>query len=176
MDETWLYHYDLEIKQQSMDWRRSGSPGSEIFRVQKSGGKVLASIFWDQDGILRINYLPKGQAIKRSITHLCWCNWRTFWRKYATGSSCSCTTMPLVHRSLATQKKLTFLSFRCLDHAHYSPDLAPSDYHLFPELKKTIVMSPFFILRGGHCCRRDLFGRTNFWFFFEWLEKVTATG
>jgi len=24
-----------------------------------------------------------------SITHLCWCNWRTFWRKNA----CSCTTM-----------------------------------------------------------------------------------
>jgi len=33
------------------------------FRVQKSGGKVLASIFWDKDGILRIDYLPKGQTI-----------------------------------------------------------------------------------------------------------------
>ena len=46
------------------------------FRLQKSAGKVLASIFWDQDGILLIDYLPKGQTIKstRSITHLCWCN------------------------------------------------------------------------------------------------------
>ena len=26
MDETWLYHYDLETKQQSMKWRQSGSP------------------------------------------------------------------------------------------------------------------------------------------------------
>jgi len=32
------------------------------FRVQKSAGKVLASIFWVQDGIL-IDYLPKGQTI-----------------------------------------------------------------------------------------------------------------
>jgi len=31
--------------------------------VQKSAGKVLASIFWDQDGILLIDYLPKGQTI-----------------------------------------------------------------------------------------------------------------
>jgi len=31
--------------------------------VQKSAGKFLASIFWDQDGILLIDYLPKGQAI-----------------------------------------------------------------------------------------------------------------
>jgi len=31
--------------------------------VQKSAGKVLAWIFWDQDGILLIDYLPKGQTI-----------------------------------------------------------------------------------------------------------------
>jgi len=30
------------------------------FRVQKFAGKVLASIFWDQEGI---EYLPKGQTI-----------------------------------------------------------------------------------------------------------------
>ena len=29
----------------------------------KSAGKVLSSIFWDQDGILLIDYLPKGQTI-----------------------------------------------------------------------------------------------------------------
>ena len=33
------------------------------FRVQNSAGKVLASIFWDQDGILLIDYVPKGQTI-----------------------------------------------------------------------------------------------------------------
>ena len=26
MDENWLYHYDPETKQQSMEWRHSGSP------------------------------------------------------------------------------------------------------------------------------------------------------
>jgi hypothetical protein len=31
--------------------------------VHKSAGKVLASIFWDQEGILFIDYLPKGQII-----------------------------------------------------------------------------------------------------------------
>ena len=39
------------------------------------------------------------------------------------------------HRPLATQKKLVYLGFQCLDHPHYSLDLALSDYHLFPELK-----------------------------------------
>jgi len=31
--------------------------------VQKSAGKALASIFWDKDGILITDYLPRGQTI-----------------------------------------------------------------------------------------------------------------
>jgi len=31
MDETRLYHYDPETKQQSMEWRHSGSPGPKKF-------------------------------------------------------------------------------------------------------------------------------------------------
>ena len=31
-----------------------------------------------------------------------------------------------------------------------------------PDLKKTIERSPFFVRRGGHCCRGDLVGRTAF--------------
>ena len=63
MDETWLHHYDLETKQEAIDWRHSGSPHPQKFRVQKSAGKFLASILLDQDDILRIDYLPKGQTI-----------------------------------------------------------------------------------------------------------------
>ena len=42
------------------------------------------------------------------------------------------------HRALATQKKLAYPGFQCLDHPPYSPDLAPSDYHLFSGLKKQL--------------------------------------
>jgi len=45
VEETWLYHYDAETKQQSMEWQHSGSPSPKKFRVQKSAGKVLALIF-----------------------------------------------------------------------------------------------------------------------------------
>jgi len=76
-----------------------------------------------------------------------------------------------VHRALATQNKLAYLDFQCLDHPPYSPDLAPSDYHLLLELKKTIESSPFFVRREGHCCRGDLVGRTKF-DFFSGLQKL----
>ena len=112
----------------------------------------------------------------RRITHLCWCNWRTFWRKNAAESSprgsCIWTTMPRAHRALATQKTLAYMGFQCLDHPPYSPNLAPSDYHLFPELKKTTEKSPFFVRRGGHCCHGDPVGRTTLWIFLSGLQKV----
>jgi hypothetical protein len=49
------------------------------------------------------------------------------------------------HRTLATQKKLAYLGFLCLDRPPYFPDLTSSDYNLFPELgkKKNIERSPF---------------------------------
>ena len=63
MEETWLYHYNPGTKQQSIKWLHSGSPRPKNSRVQKSAGKFLSSIIWDQDGILLIDYLQKGQTI-----------------------------------------------------------------------------------------------------------------
>jgi len=42
------------------------------------------------------------------------------------------------HRALATQKKLAYLGYQYLDHPPYSPDLAPSNYQLFPGLRKQL--------------------------------------
>ena len=42
------------------------------------------------------------------------------------------------HWALATQKKLAYVGYQCLDYPPYAPDLAPSDYHLFPGLKKQL--------------------------------------
>jgi len=42
------------------------------------------------------------------------------------------------HRALATQEKLAYLGFQCLDHSHCSPNLTPSHYHMIPGLKKQL--------------------------------------
>ena len=47
------------------------------------------------------------------------------------------------HRALATQKKLVYLGFQYLDHPPYSPDLAPSEYHLFLGLKEQLESRHF---------------------------------
>ena len=97
MDETWLYHYDPETKQQSMEWWHSGSPHPKKFRVQKSAGNFLASIFWDQDGILLIDELPKGQTINAEYYSFLLVKLKDILKEIRRGAgrsprgSCSCT-------------------------------------------------------------------------------------
>jgi len=147
MDETWLYHYDPKTKQLSMGWRHSGSPRPKKFTEQKSAGKVLASIFCDQDGILLIDYLPKGQTINAEyylslLVQLKDILKEKYCGKFTKGVLFLHNNAP-AHWTLATQKKLAYLGFQCLDHPPYSPDLAPLDYHLFPGLKKQLTVRHF---------------------------------
>ena len=147
MDETWLYHYNPETKQQSMEWRHSGSPRPKEFLVQKSTGKILASIFWNQDGILPIDYLPKGLTINAEYYSSLQVQLKNILKEKRHGKFTKRflflrDTAP-THRALATQEKLAYLGFQCLDHPPYSPDLIPSDYHLFPGLKKHLKYRHF---------------------------------
>jgi len=123
-------------------WRRSGSPRPKKFRVQKSAGKVVASIFWDQDSIPAINYLPKGQTIIAEYYLSLLVQLKDILKgkrrgKVTKGVLFLHDNAP-AHRTLGIQKKLAYLGFQLLDHPPYSPDLALSDYHLFPRLKKQL--------------------------------------
>ena len=121
-------------------WRHNGSPRPQKFGVQKSFGKVLTSTFWDHDGILLIDYLQKGQTINAEYYSSLLVQWKDILNgkrrgKVTKGVLFLHDNAP-AHWALATQKKLAYLRFHCLDHPPYSPDLTPSDYHLFAGQKK----------------------------------------
>jgi histone-lysine N-methyltransferase SETMAR len=147
MDETCLYHYDPETTQQSMEWRHSGlprpaPPNSECHNTQET-----FSLGWDQDGILLIDYLQKGQTTNTEYYSFMLAQLKDIWKekpnvKITKGVLFLHDDAP-AHLTLATLKKLAYLSFQCLDHPPYSPDLAPSDYGLFPGLKKQLKVRHF---------------------------------
>jgi len=101
--------------------------------VQKSAGKFLASVFWDKDGILLIDFfqrakLSSGILVISASAIEGYLEGKTpreihqfFLFLHANGP---------VHRALAAQKKMAYLGFQCIDHSSYSPDLVPSDCHL----------------------------------------------
>ena len=76
------------------------------------------------------------------------------------------------HRALASQKKLAYLGFHCLDHPPYSPVLVPSDYHLFLGLKKQLKVRHF-------SCDAEVIAAAETWldgqhsdFFLSGLQKL----
>ena len=94
----------------------------------------------DQDSILLIHYLPQGQIINAEYCSSLIVQVKDIKKekrrgKFTNGVLFLHDNAP-AHQALATQKKLAYLGFQCVDHPPYSPDLAPSDYHLFTGLKK----------------------------------------
>jgi len=98
--------------------------------MQKSARKVLALIFWNQDDILLIDYLPKGQSINPEYYSSLLVQLKDILKEKRRGKITKVVlylhgNVP-AYRALATQRKLAYLGFQCLDHPHYSPDLATS--------------------------------------------------
>ena len=154
------------ILRQSNNQRSGGIAAHPIpkFPSAKIRWKISRlDFFCDQDGILPIDYLPKGQIINSEYYLSLLVKIKDILKEKSAGRSprWSCTKMPRFN-STCNPEETGYLDFQCLDHPPYSPDLAPSDYHLFLELKKIIECSPLFVRRGGHCCRGDLVGWTKF--------------
>ncbi|KAF7271269.1 hypothetical protein GWI33_015838 [Rhynchophorus ferrugineus] len=60
MDETWLHHFTPKSNRQLSKWTTHGPKRG---KTQQSAGKVMASVFWDAQGIIFIDYLEKGRTI-----------------------------------------------------------------------------------------------------------------
>jgi len=115
--------------------------------VQKFAGKYLASIFWDQDGVLLIDFLPKGRTINAEHYSYLLVQLKDILKvkrrgEFTKGDFFLHDNAP-AHRALVSQKKLAYLGFQCLDQPPSSPDLALSHYHLFPGLKKQLKVRHF---------------------------------
>jgi histone-lysine N-methyltransferase SETMAR len=63
MDETGIHHYTPESKQQSKQWAEAGCSAPKKTRSVPSAGKSMASVFWDAEGILIIDYFENGKTI-----------------------------------------------------------------------------------------------------------------
>ena len=98
MGETSLYDHDPETKQESMEWQHSGSRRPKIFLVQKSAWNFSPRFFVIKTASSSLIIFQRAKLSTRSITNLCWFNWRTSWRKNTAVNSpresCSCTTIP----------------------------------------------------------------------------------
>ena len=63
VDETWVHYYEPENKAQSCQSVGPGSLRPKKFKTQPSAGKVMATVFWDAQGVIMLDFLAKKSTI-----------------------------------------------------------------------------------------------------------------
>jgi histone-lysine N-methyltransferase SETMAR len=138
-DETWVHHFTHESKRASKQWKHTHSPPPKKAKAIFSAGKIMATVFWDSKGIIHLDFLTGQKTINAQY--------------YST--LLNEKVKPAIHSKRRKRKNSVFflqdnaclhsaalmmatplkLKWDVLPHPPYSPDLAPSDYHLFGPMK-----------------------------------------
>jgi hypothetical protein len=63
-DESWVFHYDPEMKRQSLHWTSKLSPRPKNFGLQKSKIETMLFTFFDKQDVIHKEFLcPKGRQL-----------------------------------------------------------------------------------------------------------------
>jgi len=139
-DETWIHLYDPESKVECSEWHYLGSPPPKRVKPQRSSSKVMATVFWDRDGILLLDFLPINLTLNGEYYSSLLKQLRSAIKEKRRGLL---SRGPIIlednarpHVCKIARDTGAEAGFTYVDHPPYSPDLAPSDNYLFSKLKK----------------------------------------
>ena len=139
-DEKWIT-YDNNVRKRS--WTKRNEAPQTVAKPKLTPRKVMLSVWWDWKGIVHYELLPSGQTIDSNL----YCQQLERLRQAIEKTRPELINRKGVvfhrdnarpHVSIATRQKLRELGWEVLMHPPYSPDLAPSDYHLFRSLQNSL--------------------------------------
>ena len=147
-DETWIYQYDPETKQQSSVWVFEDEDPPVKYMRSKSAGKQMIACFFAKSGHVATVPLEDRKTVTADwyVTN---CLPKVFeaWRERRPRTG---TRGLLLHHDNASahtaRATTTFLeekNVQLVAHPPYSPDLAPNDFFLFPKVKRQLKGKKF---------------------------------
>lgn len=142
-DETWVHYYEPESKRQSTEWKHTSSPVRKKFKTQASAGKVMLTVFWDAEGPVFCDYLEEQRTINSQYySDMLLNKVKPAMREKRRGSQRRGVILQQdnarPHTAQITRETIEKMGWEVLPHPPYSPDLAPSDFHLFGPLKEAL--------------------------------------
>ncbi|KAM5283286.1 methionine-R-sulfoxide reductase B2, mitochondrial isoform 1-T1 [Hipposideros larvatus] len=139
-DEKWIVYNNVVHKR---SWSRCDDLPETTSKADIHQRKVMLSVWWDFRGVVFFELLPRNQTINSNVycqqldslnesiiqkcSELVNCKGVMFHRDNARP-----------HTNLITHQKLLMLGWDVLPHPPYSPDLAPSNFHLFHSLQNSL--------------------------------------
>lgn len=144
-DEKWI-HYENPKRLKA--WVKPGEPTPSTPKREVHGLKVMLSIWWDQKGVLFYELLQPDPKTKKTITgavyrqQLMRLN-RNLQEKRPEWNNRHDKLILLhdnakSHSAEPVKNYLKTVGWEILPHPPYSPDIAPSDYHLFRSMQSAL--------------------------------------
>ncbi|GFS02144.1 zinc finger BED domain-containing protein 4 [Elysia marginata] len=66
-DEIWNHLNTPDTKRDSMTWKHPSSPVTKKFKVQRSAAKVMATMFWDANGVILSDTLSQETTLATNL-------------------------------------------------------------------------------------------------------------
>ena len=126
-----------------MTVQHPGPPSFKKFKTSTSSRKLMATVFWDMHGVLLFHFTPPNETVNSAAYQSTLKKLkRAVQRKKPQMSD---KRVLLLHDNARphTVNLLERWGWEILEHPPYSPDLAPSDFHLFPNMKKHLRAKRF---------------------------------
>jgi histone-lysine N-methyltransferase SETMAR len=146
-DEARVHRCDPENKKQSIEYCCPGSPSVKKFKTVPSAKNSHAHHLLGCKGVLDTEFLTKGSTVNSDRYCATLRSLKQRIRRIRPERNMFLlhhgNTRP--HCSAQTQDATKILKFTVVQHPSYSPDLAPSDFWMFPKLKKTLLKGQHFL-------------------------------
>lgn len=129
-DEKWVLYVNHTRKRQ---WLTSEEEGIPTPKAELHPKKIMLCIWWSVHGIIHWELLPKNTTITANL----YCQQLEIVAQKLVGKQDKVFFLhdnARPHTSMITQQKLMDLGWTVIPHPPYSPDIAPTDYHLFRSL------------------------------------------
>ena len=147
-DETWIYFYDMQTKQQSSKWIFEDEVPDTIPKRFMAVGKRMFAIFLTTRGLLEFVMLPAKHTVTAAWYTEC-CLPKVFQAVEGLRPKSGIRGMKFhhdnapAHTAGRTKEFLRQSGLEMIEHPPYNPDLAPSDFWLFPNLKRHLKCRRF---------------------------------
>ncbi|UYV66399.1 hypothetical protein LAZ67_4001546 [Cordylochernes scorpioides] len=135
MDETWVHHYMPETKQQSKQWvEAAGDTPKPRIKKDLHPQKAMICVFWDCEGVLYWEMLGRNATVNKDLYIAQLHRVNEAIQQKRPDRQCEIILLysnARPHVAQVVKAALQELEWEVLQHPAYSPDLAPTDYHLF---------------------------------------------
>lgn len=174
-DEKWIYFKNPKRKK---SWVNPGQPSTSTAKPDRFGKKTMLCVWWDQKGVVYHELLKPGETVNTdryrqqmiNLNHAL-IEKRPEWaRRHGKVILLHDNAPP--HKAKPVQDTIKTLGWEQLPHPLYSPDLAPSDYHLFSSMGHALAEQHFDSYEEVENWVSDWFALKDEQFYWRGIHKL----